>query len=194
MGLMTASGGLTKRKLALADAVPEDVVAPKSFYAGGSKDLKTGTLAEQPGVVDAQSITVYNDQLYYRFPFGAYRTQIGATGCSEARSSAASVISTLGVFREVGVAVLVGGAYAHVAIMKAGQTAQTGGNNYSGDYVRVQFYQYGNTNDYIAAYARKAGRYLVVTNNSVSTVTAIANQQLARLVYGQNFIMVAALF
>lgn len=36
-GLMTASSGLTNRKLALADAVPGDVVAPKSFTPAVAK-------------------------------------------------------------------------------------------------------------------------------------------------------------
>ena len=43
MGLQSASGGLTKSKLELATAVPGDVVAGKTFYAG-DKELQTGLI------------------------------------------------------------------------------------------------------------------------------------------------------
>ncbi len=46
MGLMTASSGLTNRKLALATAVESEVSQGKTFYAG-DKNLKTGTLVER---------------------------------------------------------------------------------------------------------------------------------------------------
>ena len=46
MGLMTASSGLTKRKLALATATPDKVSADATYYAG-DKTLKTGTLVER---------------------------------------------------------------------------------------------------------------------------------------------------
>ena len=43
MGMQGAGSGLSKGKLELATAVPGDVVAGKSFYAG-DKELKAGTL------------------------------------------------------------------------------------------------------------------------------------------------------
>lgn len=71
-------------------------MAPKTFYAG-DKELKAGTLVERPGVIDAQSSTLYENQLYYRFPFGAYRTQSGATGCSEVRTPKATALTAMGL-------------------------------------------------------------------------------------------------
>lgn len=41
--MINAGGGLSKSKLALATAVPSNVQAGKTFYAG-DKELKTGTL------------------------------------------------------------------------------------------------------------------------------------------------------
>lgn len=46
MGLMTAGGGLSTSKLALANAATGDVLTGKEFYAG-DKTLKTGTMANQ---------------------------------------------------------------------------------------------------------------------------------------------------
>lgn len=51
--LMNPGGGLTNSKLLLADANPRDVVSPKKFYSNGDKNLKTGTITERAGVVDA---------------------------------------------------------------------------------------------------------------------------------------------
>ena len=66
--LMNPGGGLTKSKLSLADANPGDVVSPKKFYSNGDKNLKTGTMTERAGVVDAPSQTLYDGYLYLRFP------------------------------------------------------------------------------------------------------------------------------
>ena len=94
-GLMTASSGLTKRKLALADAVPGDVVAPKSFYAGGSKDLKTGTLVERAAITTATSISsARTGQPYFRFPQGAYRTN-ASSGYPEITASRANILTAM---------------------------------------------------------------------------------------------------
>lgn len=41
--LMSASGGLSNKKLLLATASPDDVISDKSFYAG-DKIIKTGTM------------------------------------------------------------------------------------------------------------------------------------------------------
>ena len=95
MGLMTASSGLTNRKLALADAVPGDVVAPKSFYAGGSKDLKTGTLVERAAITTATSISsARTGQPYFRFPQGAYRTN-ASSGYPEVTASRANILTAM---------------------------------------------------------------------------------------------------
>lgn len=93
--LMNPGGGLTKSKLLLADAVPGDVVAPKSFYAGGSKDLKTGTLAERPAITTAVSISsTRTDQPYFRFPQGAYRTN-ASSGYPELTASRANILTAM---------------------------------------------------------------------------------------------------
>ena len=93
--LMNPGGGLTNSKLLLADANPGDVVSPKKFYSNGDKNLKTGTMPERTGVVDAPSQTLYNGYLYLRFPQGAYRTQSGEAGCSEVRTTRSAALSTL---------------------------------------------------------------------------------------------------
>ena len=94
-GLMTASSGLTKSKLALATAVPGDVVAPKSFYAGGSKDLKTGTLVERAATTTATSISsARTGQPYFRFPQGAYRTN-ASSGYPELTASRANILTAM---------------------------------------------------------------------------------------------------
>ena len=93
--LMNPGGGLTNSKLLLADANPRDVVSPKKFYSNGDKNLKTGTMTERAGVVDAPSQTLYSGYLYLRFPQGAYRTQSGAEGCSEVRTPRSTALSTL---------------------------------------------------------------------------------------------------
>lgn len=90
MGLMTASSGLTKRKLALADAVPATVLAGDTFYAAGSKELQAGAMPNRGawsstisqggsimipegyhngnGAVNARNIVC--DQLYYGYRNG----------------------------------------------------------------------------------------------------------------------------
>lgn len=66
MGLQSASGGLTKSKLELATAVPGDVVAPATFYAG-DKDLKTGTLQDLGYEPQGNGCALYNDNVYIYF-------------------------------------------------------------------------------------------------------------------------------
>lgn len=87
-------GGVGVSKLTAATAVPADVVSGKTFYSK-DKNVKTGTLREAPGVTDASSLSLYNDHIYYRFPFGAYRTRSGQDGCSEVRAPQNSVIGAL---------------------------------------------------------------------------------------------------
>lgn len=70
-------------------------MAPKSFYAGGSKDLKTGTLAERPAVTTATSISsARTDQPYFRFPQGAYRTD-ASSGYPELTASRANILTAM---------------------------------------------------------------------------------------------------
>lgn len=94
MGLMDAGGGLSGSKLALANAAEGDVISGKTFYSG-NKELKTGTLAER-GVETATSAIKWNGDLYYRIPFGAYRTGSGTDGGSEVKFSASTALSVLG--------------------------------------------------------------------------------------------------
>lgn len=94
MGLQGAGSGLSKGKLQLATAVPGDVVAGKTFYAG-DKDLKTGILQEMPGITDANSIQLYDYGMYFRINKGAYRTQGGAPDQPEIRANLDNVLNTL---------------------------------------------------------------------------------------------------
>ena len=61
MALMTASGGLSNSKLALANAGTEDVLSGKTYYAG-DKNLKTGDMpnngAWSSSVGQGESITI----------------------------------------------------------------------------------------------------------------------------------------
>ena len=54
--LMNPGGGLTKSKLALANANPSDVSQGKGFYSNGNKELQTGTLVERGTAQNAGGI------------------------------------------------------------------------------------------------------------------------------------------
>lgn len=60
-----AGGGLTKAKLALADATEETVFSGRTFYAGADKTLRTGTALSQETTATAGQIlngfTAYNN-------------------------------------------------------------------------------------------------------------------------------------
>ena len=92
--LMNPGGGLTNSKLLLADANPRDVVSPKKFYSNGNKEIQTGTLQER-GVETATSTMLYNNDLYYRIPFGAYRTSSGPDGGTEVKASKSAALSAM---------------------------------------------------------------------------------------------------
>lgn len=94
--LMNPGGGLTNSKLLLADANPGDVVSPKKFYSNGNKEVQTGTLQER-GVETATSTTIYNNDLYYRIPFGAYRQSSGPDGGTEVKASKSAALSAFGI-------------------------------------------------------------------------------------------------
>lgn len=47
--MISAGGGLSKSKLALADAILSDVLSGKTFYAG-DKTLRTGTMANRGSI------------------------------------------------------------------------------------------------------------------------------------------------
>lgn len=93
MGLMTASGGLTKSKLRLATAAPRDVVAPATFYAGDSKNLKAGSLVDRPNGTSAVSVLMSGSDLYYRIPNGAYREVNQDHGNAEVRATGLNVMN-----------------------------------------------------------------------------------------------------
>lgn len=57
-----SGGGLTKAKLALADATEEEVFAGKTFYAGG-KELRTGTALSEP--ITALTSDTIKGKTYY---------------------------------------------------------------------------------------------------------------------------------
>ena len=58
--LLIESTGLTSSDLNLATALPSDVISGKTFYAGGNKELQTGTLIQHTGY---KLIAVYMDWL-----------------------------------------------------------------------------------------------------------------------------------
>ena len=71
MGLMTAGGGLSGGKLALASATPEDVLTGKTFYSG-DKGLKTGAIPDYGREPVVNKVAKYNpgngDNLYLYLP------------------------------------------------------------------------------------------------------------------------------
>lgn len=96
MGLMTASGGLTKRKLALATATPDKVSADVTYYAG-DKMMKTGTLVERGTNQNAGGIgSGGNGSSAYiafnRIPEGIYRAN-GTNWGPEIRASSVDVMN-----------------------------------------------------------------------------------------------------
>ena len=73
--LLQGSYGLSKNKLEECNAQPGDVIAGRTFYSGDD-NKKTGTLIDR-GVETATSVTIHNNDLYYRIPYGAYRAHSG---------------------------------------------------------------------------------------------------------------------
>ena len=97
MGLQSASGGLTKSKLEQATAVESEVSQGKTFYAGGSKDLKTGTLVERGTAQNAGGIGSggSGSSAYIAFnkiPEGIYRAN-GTGWGPEIRASSVDVMN-----------------------------------------------------------------------------------------------------
>ena len=92
--ISAAGGGVTNSKLVAATAGPADVVGGKTFYAG-DKDQKVGTLVDQ-GIVTATSCAEASGNLYYRIPFGAYRTASGPDGGTEIMAAKTTVSDALG--------------------------------------------------------------------------------------------------
>ena len=106
MGLQSASGGLTKSKLALATAVPGDVVAGKTFYAG-DKNLKTGTLVERGTAQNAGGIGSGGSGssayiAFNRIPEGIYRAN-GTDWGPEIRALRTDVVPQINLVRTQGV-------------------------------------------------------------------------------------------
>lgn len=97
MGLMTASSGLTKRKLALATATPDKVSADATYYAG-DKDLKNGTLVERGTNQNAGGVAlVIASPPYVAFnliPEGIYRAN-GTDWGPEIRADAPYVMDNI---------------------------------------------------------------------------------------------------
>lgn len=96
MGLMTASSGLTKRKLALATATPDKVSADVTYYAG-DKMMKTGTLVERGTNQNAGGVgSGGNGSSAYiafnRIPEGIYRAN-GTEWGPEIRASSVDVMN-----------------------------------------------------------------------------------------------------
>lgn len=154
MGRMGASGGLSKSKLALADAVPGDVVAPATFYAG-DKELKAGTLQEMSSITDSVSFSTDSAKLYFRIPHGAYRTD-GVAGYPEITSDRRGIAESL-TFVPI---VIIGGAAIRLS-------SNIDSNYVSGIYIPgMDSIPYGNASlwnsgatTHIRLTLKKAGRY-----------------------------------
>ena len=56
--LLIESTGLTSSDLSLATALPSDVISGKTFYAGGNKELQTGTAK-----IASQSVSFYGNYM-----------------------------------------------------------------------------------------------------------------------------------
>ena len=159
MGRMGASGGLTKSQLQLATAVPGDVVAPATFYAG-DKELKAGTLQEMSSITDSVSFSTDSAKLYFRIPHGAYRTD-GVAGYPEITSDRRGIAESL-TFVPI---VIIGGAAIRLS-------SNIDSNYVSGVYSTGGNVPYGNgalwnqnatTN--ITLTLKKAGRYAFFCSN-----------------------------
>lgn len=103
MGLQSASGGLTKSKLELATAVESEVSQGKTFYAGGSKDLKTGTLVERGTAQNAGGIGSGGSGssayiAFNRIPEGIYRAN-GTDWGPEIRALRTDVVPQINLVR-----------------------------------------------------------------------------------------------
>lgn len=159
MGLQSASGGLTKRKLELATAVPGDVVAPATFYAG-DKELKAGTLQEMSSITDSVSFATDSAKLYFRIPHGAYRTD-GVAGYPEITSDRRGIAESL-TFVPI---VIIGGAAVRLS-------SNIDSNYVSGVYSTGGNVPYGNgalwnqnSTTNITLTLKKAGRYAFFCSN-----------------------------
>lgn len=159
MGLQSASGGLTKSKLELATAVPGDVVAPATFYAG-DKELKAGTLQEMSSITDSVSFATDSAKLYFRIPHGAYRTD-GVAGYPEITSDRRGIAESL-TFVPI---VIIGGAAVRLS-------SNIDSNYVSGVYSTGGNVPYGNgalwnqnSTTNITLTLKKAGRYAFFCSN-----------------------------
>lgn len=89
---MSAGGGLSNSKLALANTNPEDVISGKKFYSG-DKTLKTGTLVDLGHEPVAKGGVLYNGSLYfYVGENGGQRRWALTRGVSMPQSQVASLI------------------------------------------------------------------------------------------------------
>ena len=159
MGLQSASGGLSKSKLEQATAVPADVVAPATFYAG-DKELKAGTLQEMSSITDSVSFATDSAKLYFRIPHGAYRTD-GVAGYPEITSDRRGIAESL-TFVPI---VIIGGAAVRLS-------SNIDSNYVSGVYSTGGNVPYGNgalwnqnSTTNITLTLKKAGRYAFFCSN-----------------------------
>ena len=201
--LLSSSYGIPSSLLEDLTATTGDVLSGKT-YLGSDGEVHIGTMTNNSSRVSPVS-TSYGETTYFRIPKGAYLTN-SSSGYPEVSVPLTDIISGAKLYREVGIAFLKGGSASWCGILKFGQTGQVSAydgsqsinNNISeGNYVKMLFYWAGNSNDYIAAYAKKAGRYILIDNGSVSTKTYSANQQILRRNYDSskgNMIIVGALF
>ena len=106
MGLQSASGGLTKRKLELATAVESEVSQGKTFYAR-DKTLKTGTLVERGTAQNAGGVGSGGSGssayiAFNRIPEGVYRAN-GTDWGPEIRALRTDVVPQINLVRTQGV-------------------------------------------------------------------------------------------
>ena len=201
--LLNSSYGIPSSLLEDLTATTGDVLSGKT-YLGSDGEVHSGTMTNNVSRVSPLS-SVYGETTYFTIPKGAY-VKGGSSGYPEVATSLTNIIKGAKLYREVGVVFLRGGYSSFCGILKFGQTGNVSaydgsGNrteNYSeGNYIKMHFHWAGNNSDYIAAYAKKAGRYILIDNGSISTKTYSANQQILRRNYDTNkgnMIIVGALF
>lgn len=201
--LLSPSYGIPSSLLEDLTATTGDVLSGKT-YLGSDGEVHSGTMTNNASRVSPIS-SFYDETTYFTIPKGAYVTG-GSSGYPEVATSLTDIIKGAKLYREVGVAFLRGGYSSFCGILKFGQTGSVSAYDGSssrpehiseGNYVKMLFHWFGNSGDYIAAYAKKAGRYILIDNGSVSTKTYSANQQILRRNYDTGrgtMIIVGALF
>lgn len=91
--MISAGGGLSKSKLALANAALDDVLSGKTFYAG-DKSLKTGTMHNNGRWPDAEKLTLEGSKIWmYQKQNGYLEGGLGVAASNLGNASPGHVLS-----------------------------------------------------------------------------------------------------